>query len=125
MFYKELYPVTNMNHFYLYIEKQKKIWKQEFQHDSSGFLGIIEIPHAFVYDTITSTDSIDSFIEEIKKYPYHYAWRVNQLKKVNAFVHSILTYIDDLEAYDLEEQIFPLMISEIQPYLIEEIDPHH
>lgn len=116
--------MSTISDFCLHIEKQKKILDQTFPHDTNGYLGIVEVPHVFVYDTITSNEGFKYFQDEIKKYLYHYAWEVSELKKVNTFVDSILEYIDKLEAYDQEDHIFNLMISEIQPYFIREIDPY-
>lgn len=116
--------MSTINDFCLHMEKQKKILDQTFPHDSCGYLGIVEVPHVFVYDTVTSNEDFKHFQDEMKNYPYHYAWEVSDLKKVSTFVDSILEYIDKYEAYDQENYMFDLMISEIQPYLVQEIDPY-
>ncbi|MCH5584553.1 hypothetical protein MK805_06160 [Shimazuella sp. AN120528] len=119
--------MDKMNDFHLHMKKQKAIWTKSFSHDSSGYLGIVEVPHAFDYATITSNISLEHFIEEISKFPYHYAWKVSELQKVTAFVDTILPYIDQLGVSNrhLEDKMFDLLIAEIDPYLIEEVDPYN
>jgi hypothetical protein len=118
-----------MNHFenlQEYAQKQKSILQRSFDHDTLGYLAIVEIPHGVIYCTIQSTQDLEHFKQELRSYPYHYAWRVSELRKVSAYVDELLDYMNTLQidGFPEEDVYFQIIIQAIKSFLLEEIDPY-
>jgi hypothetical protein len=115
---------NTVENFQRLIDTKKWIWNKTFPDHTLGYLAIIEVPHGFIYDTLTS-DSMKQFKAEIESFPYHYAWKISELKKVTTFINSLLDYLNEEQMNpEIEDICFEMLIQEIQPYIIHEIDPY-
>jgi uncharacterized protein YybS (DUF2232 family) len=107
------------------IELQKSIWSKPFPANVPGYLAIVEVPHGFIYATITSS-SMEKFKAEVASYPYLFAWKISELEKVTTFLDILLDYLNEeqIEDLEIEDTCFEILIQEIQPFIIHEVNPY-
>jgi hypothetical protein len=107
------------------IDTQKPIWNKPVQANDPGYLAIVEVPHGFIYTTIASS-SLEHFNAEVVSCPYLFAWKILELEKVTTFLDNLLDYLNEkqIDNLEIEDICFEMLIQEIQPYVIHEVNPY-
>jgi hypothetical protein len=69
---------------------------------------------------------LEHFNAEVVSCPYLFAWKILELEKVTTFLDNLLDYLNEkqIDNLEIEDICFEMLIQEIQPYIIHEVNPY-